>query len=175
MSKASIEAYARALFEIAAAEGHIDTVENELFRVARAFESNEQLRSTLTDATIPADRRQNIVDQLLGGKASNTTIQLVSLVVGSGRSKDLPAIIDTLVKRASSEKELEVAEVRSAIELSADQQKRLATALTKATGKQVNLKVVVDPAVIGGLVATVGDEVIDDTVRTRLEQLKSRI
>lgn len=175
MSKASIEAYARALFEIAEAEGHIDTVENELFRVARAFESNEQLRSTLTDATIPADRRQNIVDQLLGDKASNTTTQLVSLVVGSGRSKDLPAIIDTLVKRASSEKELEVAEVRSAVELSADQQKRLAAALTKATGKQVNLKVVVDPAVIGGLVATVGDEVIDDTVRTRLEQLKSRI
>ncbi|MFA5775036.1 MAG: ATP synthase F1 subunit delta [Ilumatobacteraceae bacterium] len=175
MSKASIEAYARALFEIAEAEGHVDIVENELFRVARAFESNEQLRSTLTDATIPADRRQNIVDQLLGGKASNTTTQLVSLVVGSGRSKDLPAIIDTLVKRASSEKELEVAEVRSAVELSADQQKRLAAALTKATGKQVNLKVVVDPAVIGGLVATVGDEVIDDTVRTRLEQLKSRI
>ena len=58
MSNASIEAYARALFEIAQAEGNIDEVENELFRMARAFESNEQLRSTLTDATIPADRRQ---------------------------------------------------------------------------------------------------------------------
>lgn len=175
MSSASIEAYARALFEIAQAEGNIDVVENELFRMARAFESNEQLRSTLTDATIPSDRRQSIVEQLLGGKASNTTTQLVSLVVGSGRSRDLPAIIDTLVKRASSEKELEVAEVRSAVELTDDQQKRLAAALTKATGKQVNLKVVVDPTVMGGLVATVGDEVIDDTVRTRLEQLKSRI
>jgi F-type H+-transporting ATPase subunit delta len=175
MSNASIDAYARALFEIAQAEGNIDTVENELFRMARAFESNEQLRSTLTDTTIPADRRQSIIEQLLGGKASNTTTQLVSLVVGSGRSRDLPAIIDTLVKRASSEKKLEVAEVRSAVELTDDQQKRLAAALTKATGKQVNLKVVVDPAVMGGLVATVGDEVIDDTVRTRLEQLKSRI
>jgi F-type H+-transporting ATPase subunit delta len=175
MSNASIDAYARALFEIAQAEGNIDTVENELFRMARAFESNEQLRSTLTDTTIPADRRQSVIEQLLGGKASNTTTQLVSLVVGSGRSRDLPAIIDTLVKRASSEKKLEVAEVRSAVELTDDQQKRLAAALTKATGKQVNLKVVVDPAVMGGLVATVGDEVIDDTVRTRLEQLKSRI
>jgi F-type H+-transporting ATPase subunit delta len=175
MSNASIEAYARALFEIAQAEGNIDTVENELFRMARAFESNEQLRSTLSDATIPADRRQSVVEQLLGGKASNTTTQLVSLVVGSGRSRDLPAIIDRLVKRASSEKKLEVAEVRSAVELTDDQQKRLTAALTKATGKQVSLKVVVDPTVMGGLVATVGDEVIDDTVRTRLEQLKSRI
>lgn len=175
MSNATIEAYARALFEIAQAEGNIDAVENELFRMARAFESNEQLRSTLTDTTIPADRRQGVVEQLLGGKASNTTTQLVSLVVGNGRSKDLPAIIDTLVKRASSEKKLEVAEVRSAIALTDDQQKRLSAALTKATGKQVNLKVVIDPTVMGGLVATVGDEVIDDTVRTRLEQLKSRI
>lgn len=175
MSNATIEAYARALFEIAQAEGNIDAVENELFRMARAFESNEQLRSTLTDTTIPADRRQGVVEQLLGGKASNTTTQLVSLVVGNGRSKDLPAIIDTLVKRASSEKKLEVAEVRSAIALTDDQQKRLSVALTKATGKQVNLKVVIDPTVMGGLVATVGDEVIDDTVRTRLEQLKSRI
>ncbi len=175
MSNARIEAYARALFEIAQAEGNIDAVENELFRMARAFESNEQLRSTLTDATIPADRRQGVVEQLLGGKASNTTTQLVSLIVGSGRSKDFPAIIDTLVKRASSEKKLEVAEVRSAIALTDDQQKRLSAALTKATGKQVNLKVIIDPTVMGGLVATVGDEVIDDTVRTRLEQLKSRI
>ncbi|MEY2765724.1 MAG: synthase subunit delta, partial [Actinomycetota bacterium] len=58
--------------------------------------------------------------------------------------------------------------------LSDAQQSRLAEALAKATGKKVNLKVVVDPSVIGGLVATVGDEVIDDTVRTRLDQVKSR-
>jgi F-type H+-transporting ATPase subunit delta len=68
-----------------------------------------------------------------------------------------------------------VAEVRSAIALTADQETRLAAALANATGKQVNLKVVVDPSVLGGLVATVGDTVIDGTVRTRIEQLKSRL
>ena len=70
---------------------------------------------------------------------------------------------------------LEVAEVRSAIPLNADQETRLAAALANATGKQVNLKVIVDPSVLGGLVATVGDTVIDGTVRTRIEQLKSRL
>ena len=170
-----VEAYARALFEIAQAEGALERVEDELFRVARAFESNDQLRSTLTDATLPADRRQQVVEQLLGGKASATTVQLVSMLVTSGQVKEMPAIIDSLVKRASSEKAQEVAEVRSAIPLSDDQQKRLAAALSKATGKALNLKVVVDPSVLGGLVAVVGDEVIDDTVRTRLDQLKTRI
>ena len=175
MSTAKIEAYATALFEIAQADGTLALVEDELFRVARAFESNEQLRNTLSDATIPADRRQQVAEQLLGAKASNTTTQLVSLVVGSGQVRDLPAIVDSLVKRASSEKQQEVAEVRSAVALSDDQKTRLAAALTNVTGKPVNLKVVIDPSVLGGLVAVVGDEVIDDTVRTRLDQLKTRI
>jgi F-type H+-transporting ATPase subunit delta len=175
MSNQKTEAYARALFEIAQAEGSLERVEDELFRVARAFESNDQLRSTLTDSTLPADRRQQVVEQLLGGKASATTVQLVSMLVTSGQVKEMPVIIDALVKRASGEKSQEVAEVRSAIPLTEDQQKRLAAALTKATGKALNLKVVVDPSVLGGLVAVVGDEVIDDTVRTRLDQLKTRI
>lgn len=175
MSSQKAEAYARALFEIAQAEGSLERVEDELFRVARAFESNDQLRSTLTDATLPADRRQQVVEQLLGSKASATTVQLVTMLVTSGQVKEMPVIIDALVKRASSEKSQEVAEVRSAIPLTDDQQKRLAAALTKATGKALNLKVVVDPSVLGGLVAVVGDEVIDDTVRTRLDQLKTQI
>jgi F-type H+-transporting ATPase subunit delta len=175
MTDSRIEGYARGLFEIARAEGTLDVVENELYRFARSFEGSDALRSALTDEQIPPAKRQAIVEDLLGGKASATTTQLVGMVVGSGRGRDLPAIIDNLVARASSVKEQEVAEVRSAVELTADQQARLAAALTKATGKQLNLKVVVDPSVLGGLVATVGDTVIDGTVRTRIDQLKARL
>jgi F-type H+-transporting ATPase subunit delta len=170
-----IDGYARALFEIARAEGTIDEVEDELFRFARSYESSDSLRNALTDEQIPAAKRQAIVEDLLGGKATSTTVQLVSMVIGSGRGRDLPAIVDKLVDRASSSKNLELAEVRSAIALSQDQQDRLAAALANATGKQVNLKVVVDPSVLGGLVATIGDTVIDGSVRTRIDQLKSRL
>lgn len=170
-----IDGYARGLFEIARAEGTLDEVEDELFRFARSLEGSDQLRNTLTDEQIPAARRQAIVEDLLGGKATGTTTQLISLVVGSGRGRDLPAIIDRLVQRASSSKQLEVAQVRSAVALSADQQTRLAAALANATGKQVNLKVTVDPSIIGGIVATVGDTVLDGSVRTRLDQLKARL
>jgi F-type H+-transporting ATPase subunit delta len=175
MSDNRIEGYARALFEIARAEGTLDEVEDELFRFARSFEASDELRSALTDEMIPAAKRQAIVEDLLGGKATGTTTQLVSMVVGSGRGRDLPAIIDKLVARAANSKHLEVAEVRSAVPLTDDQQARLKAALANATGKQVNLKVIVDPSVLGGLVATVGDTVIDGTVRTRVEQLKSRL
>ena len=173
MSDGRIDGYARGLFEIARAEGTLDEVEDELFRFARSYESSDALRNALTDEQIPAERRQAIVETLLGGKATRTTSQLISMVIGSGRGRDLPAIIDQLVARASSAKDLEVANVRVAVPLTQDQQQRLAAALANATGKQVNLKVVVDPAVLGGIVATIGDTVIDGTVRTRLAQLKS--
>ena len=94
-------------------------------------------------------------------------------MVGSGRGRDLPAIIAKLVERAAAEKDRAVAEVRSAVPLTDDQKDRLAAALANATGKQVEVKVVVDPSVLGGLVATVGDTVIDGTVRSRLDQLKA--
>jgi F-type H+-transporting ATPase subunit delta len=175
MSNSRIEGYARGLFEIARAEGTIDEVEDELFRFARSYENSDELRNALSDEQIPAAKRQAIVEDLLGGKVTPTTTQLISMVVGSGRARDLPAIVDKLVARASSAKNLEVAEVRSAIPLTPDQETRLAAALANATGKQVNLKVIVDPSVLGGLVATVGDTVIDGTVRTRIEQLKSRL
>ena len=175
MSDNRIEGYARGLFEIARAEGTLDEVEDELFRFARSYENSDELRSTLSDEQIPAAKRQAIVEDLLGGKATSTTTQLVSMVVGSGRGRDLPAIVDKLVARASSAKNLELAEVRTAVALTTDQQTRLAAALANATGKQVNLKVVIDPSVLGGLVATVGDTVIDGSVRTRIDQLKSRL
>jgi len=170
-----IEGYARALFEVARAEGTLDEVEDELFRFARSYESSDALRNALTDEHIPAEKRQAIVEDLLGGKTTTTTIQLVSMVVGSGRSRDIPAIVDSLVARASSAKQLDVAEVRTAVELTDDQRARLKAALENATGKSINLKTIVDPSVVGGIVATIGDTVIDDTVRTRIEQLKSRL
>jgi F-type H+-transporting ATPase subunit delta len=175
MTNQRIDGYARALFEVARAEGTIDEVEDELFRFARSYESSDALRNALTDEMIPAGKRKAIVEDLLGGKATATTTQLVSMVVGSGRGRDLPAIIDKLVERASNSKDLEVAEVRSAVALSDDQQDRLKAALANATGKAVNLKVIIDPSILGGIVATVGDAVIDGSVRTRVDQLKSRL
>ncbi len=175
MSDARIEGYARALFEIARAEGTLDEVEDELFRFARSYEASDALRVTLTDEHVPVEKRQAVVEDLLGGKATTTTVQLISMVVGSGRGRDLPAIVDSLVQRAASAKQLDVAEVRTAVPLTSDQQDRLKAALENATGKSLNLKAIVDPSVVGGIVATVGDTVIDDTVRTRIDQLKSRL
>jgi F-type H+-transporting ATPase subunit delta len=170
-----VEAYANAFLEVARAEGYLADVEDELYRFARAFESFDELRRALTDHALPAERRIAVIEELMGGKALPASIALAGLVVAAGRAHDLPAIVDRFVGEAAQEREHEVAEVRSAIALDAQQRQRLAAALARATGKQVEVKVVVDPSVLGGIVARVGDIVIDGSVRHRLEQLKEQI
>ena len=96
-------------------------------------------------------------------------------MVGAGHARDLPEIIKSLVDRAASDRKHEVAEVRSAVPLDENQRKRLAAALSKNLGKDVEVKVHVDPSVLGGISARVGDVVIDGTVRHRLDQLKETI
>lgn len=166
------DAYASALFEIARAEGNLERVEAELFEVARAVERSDDLRSRLTDQAIPVELRQGIVEDLLQGRAMPVTQALVSFVIGAGRGRELPAIVDRLVERAAEARQEVVAEVRSAIPLNDQQRTKLADALAARTGLKVSVKVVVDPTVLGGLIAKVGDTIIDGSVRSRLEQLR---
>jgi F-type H+-transporting ATPase subunit delta len=170
-----IDGYASAIFEIAKAEGGVDVVEDELFQFVQIFQGNDQLREKLTDQSLPVEKRQAIVEDLLGQKASPLTVNLISFLVGSGRAGELPEIINRLVERAAAERQHQVAEVRSAIPLDDEQRRRLTEALQRATGKKIELKVIVDPSVIGGVTARVGDTVIDGTIRHRLEQLREEI
>jgi F-type H+-transporting ATPase subunit delta len=168
-------AYAAAIFEVAQAEGYLDQVEDELFRFARVFESNDALRDTLINQSLPAERREAIVEDLLGRRALPLTTALVSFVVAAGRARELPEVIDSFVQRAAESRQRAVAEVRAAQPIEPDQLERLSRALSASLGKQIEVKVVVDPAVIGGVMATVGDTVIDGTVRHRLDQLKEAL
>lgn len=164
--------YAEALLGIISAEGQPDEVTDELFRFARTLEANDELWGTLGDPHIPAERRAQIVQDLLGGKASDLTVAVVSLVVGAGRVRDLPAIVDQIVEASARAAAKQVAEVRVAKELTDDQRTRLAVALAQAVGGDIEVKVIVDPSIIGGVVAQIGDRVIDGSVRSRLNQLR---
>jgi F-type H+-transporting ATPase subunit delta len=168
-------AYAAAMYAVANAEGQLASVADELFALARAVEANDALRDALGDAHLPAERRQQIIEELLGSRSSDVTLGLASLVVAAGRGRELPAIVDALLELSAHQEGRQVAEVRSAIDLTEEQRDRLAAALKDATGTEVDVRVVVDPSVVGGLVVRVGDQVIDGTVRHRLAQLRESL
>ncbi len=168
------EGYAAAFLEVARAEGAVGIVGNELATFAGAFEGSPQLQSALTDNFLPVERRQTVVSELLG-PTSPVTSNLVSMLVGAGHAKDIPAVASAFLSRAATEQGRVSGEVRTAHPLSLDQQAALTTAIEKSTGKKVVLTFLVDPSVLGGVVTTIGDTVIDGTIRNRLEQLKAAL
>ena len=167
-----IEGFATAIFAVARAEGLLADVEEELFRFSRLLESNPALAQGLAAPGLPPARRPAMVAALLSGKAHPQTTQLVSFVVGSGKARQLRGIVARLLDLVAAEANKVVAEVRTAVPLTADQQAKLAAALGKATGKTVTLKASVDPDVLGGVWAKVGDEVVDGTVAMRLDRFR---
>jgi F-type H+-transporting ATPase subunit delta len=171
---ALVQGYARALFAVADAEGELDRVEDELFRFGKAVESEPALRDALTDPKLPADRKKAVVSDILG-KATRHTVSLLGFIVEQGRAKDLSRIIAALEEVAAERRSQEVGEVRTAVPLDDARRKKLAAALSKATGKEIDLKVLVDPAVIGGVVARVGDQVFDGTIRRKLELARQQL
>lgn len=166
------ELYADAFYAVVLAEGNANEIQDELFRFSQAIEGNDALRDALNDPHIPAARRQQIVEDLLGAQAFPATVALVSLVVAAGRARDLHAIVGHLLDKTASLTSSVIAEVRSAVDLNQDQKDRLAAAIKRSTGQDVDIVVIIDPTVLGGVVTQIGDTVIDGTVRHRLAQLK---
>ncbi len=175
MAETQVDGYAAALFEIARAEGVLERVGDELFRFSRTVEASPDLRSALTDPGTGDEAKTALLKELLGAKAHPVTSRLLELVVAGGHVRELSAIADAFVARASAAGQASVAEVRVAAPITEEQRTRLAEALSQAKGRPVDVKVIVDPTVLGGVVTTIGDEVIDGSIRRRLEQLRASL
>ncbi len=169
------EGYARGLFAIAQAEGELDRVREEVTTIGQAVEASPELRDALANPQLPGDRKSAILGDLLGGRASMVTANFIDMLVGMGRGTDLPDVATALVRVAAADRDREVAEVRVPFELDEETSRKLADGLERATGKKLELRVVVDPSVVGGVAARVGDQVIDGSLRHRLEAVRQAL
>jgi F-type H+-transporting ATPase subunit delta len=170
-----IQGYARALFAVAQAEGDLDRVEDELYRFGRTIEDQPELREALVDPSLPPQRKLAVIREILQNKASRHTVALLGFLVEEGRTKDLPEILASLAEVVGEYRNKAVAEVRSAVPLDEERRTKLAKALSKASGKDVELKVLIDPTLVGGVVARVGDQVFDGSVRRKLELARDQL
>ncbi len=156
----------------AANGGELDRVEDELFRFGRAIESSPQLQLALTDPALTAERKAALVTDLVGNQASEVTTNLLAHTAGHLRGRAPVAAVAELSALAAAQRGRLLAVVRSVVALTDEQQRRLTAALDRITGRQVRLQIEVTPDVVGGIVVQVGDEVIDGSVATRLEQAR---
>lgn len=160
---------------LAGDKGALVEVEDEVFRFARLLRGGGELRYALTDISLPRAQKHKLIDELLGGKATDETVTLVKLVVDQARPGDISDQLYELTELAAARRHRKLAEVRTAVELDAGRRRRLAAALAEATGHEVELKSIVDPSVVGGVVARVGDEILDGSVRRNLQQALFRL
>lgn len=170
-----IDGYAAAALELAGAEGQTATVERELYALARAVDSSSELSGALSNPRLPLEKKMALVNDLVESRVSDLTVNIVTLVVAQGRASDLAAIADRLATRAAAAEGKQLAELRTAVPLDEATITSLTAALTKATGREVEVRTIVDESLIGGVITQVGDRVIDGSIRRRLESLRAAL
>jgi F-type H+-transporting ATPase subunit delta len=154
--------------------GELSELEDELFRFGRVILGDPRLRDAITNRQVPAEHRQDLVRSLLEGKASEPAVALAVHAVAS-RHRSVEVALEEYERIAAERQQRLVAVVRTAVDLTEDQHERLAAALAKQYGSKIQLNVVVDPDVLGGVRVELGDDVIDGTVSARLDEAARRL
>jgi F-type H+-transporting ATPase subunit delta len=156
-------------------EGYLDEFEDNLFRFGRIVAGDASLRGVLVDRTVSAERKRELVRSLVEGKTRPITQRLITQVVTQPRGRSLERGLEEYAAHAAARRQRVVGVVRSAVPLTDEQKTRLQAALRRIYGRDVSTNVIVDPEVTGGISVQVGDEIIDGTVLSKLDEARRRL
>jgi F-type H+-transporting ATPase subunit delta len=168
----------QALLEVAERENTVDEVEDQLFRFSRLLDAQPRLASLLGDESTGAERRVGLLRTVLknaGGQVNPIAATLLSQTVELLRGAPAETSMKNLAEAAVARRGEIVAQVRAAADLTDAQRARLAGVLGRIYGHPVSLQQQVDPDVLGGLLISVGDEVIDGTLSSRLAAAEAQL
>jgi F-type H+-transporting ATPase subunit delta len=154
--------------------GNLDDVEDELFRFGRIASGEPELLAALSDQRLPDAQKRGLLDELLSGKVVPASLQLITEAVINPRGRSLEANLADYARLVADWRQRLIAVVRVATELSDRQRQRLSGALSAMYGHGIQLNVVIDPRVVGGMSIQIGDELIDGTLSSRLAALRRR-
>jgi F-type H+-transporting ATPase subunit delta len=168
-------AYARALLELAQAENITGRVEEELFRLRELLKSNPNLMEFLKDPNVKPEGKRQALNELFQGRVHPLVLNALVTISDADRSGRLLSIIEEFSAQASAARKKVSGEVTTAIPLDQNMLQRLTDELSRVTGQNVELLQKVDPSILGGAVIQVGEQIIDGSLRHKLEQIKSKL
>ena len=170
---AAARRYAKALFELAKEDGRVAEVRAELAGMSAMVAESPELRDVLLQPLHPVAERKKVLHGVTERVGSSPILRsFYSFLIDQRRLFDFAAIREEYERMADEDAGLTKALVRSAVPLRDDQLDRLKQSLTRRTGRQVELDVEVDESLLGGVIAQVGDTLIDGSLRTQLHQLR---
>jgi F-type H+-transporting ATPase subunit delta len=162
-----------ALLASAESAGDLSEVEDELFRFAQIVDANAPLAAALGTSTVEPARRAQLIATLLRGKARPATIRLAEVALQGLGGRNFAASLSRLVELAAGRRNRDVAYVTVAVSLTDADADRLAATLSRMTGRQVSIKVSVDPTIVGGMSVRIGSDLYDGTILRRLRETRA--
>jgi len=170
-----VRRYAVTLLEAADETGVAEAVQRDVEGLVETLRQSEELTEFLANPLVGAQVQASALKQLFNGKVEGLTLNFLQLMGARGRAAIIAAALEGFLEEVAERAGVVSAEVRSAVELSPQQQERLRERLEQYTGRKVLLETQVDAGVRGGLVARVGDTVFDGSINTHLERLRQRL
>lgn len=165
--------YATALFELAKQGKTLDAVESDLATIAGLIKDNDDFRAVIVSPLISKDEQQKAVLAILDKLGvQHVTRNFAGVVVANGRLSLLPEIIGAYGRLMAAERGEVTAEVASAQKLTAKQLESVSAMLAKYAGRDVKVQPEVDESLLGGLVVRMGSTMIDNSLKSKLDQLK---
>ena len=167
--------YARALFEMAQAEGVTGRIEEELFRLRELLKHNPDLLQFLKDPNVKHEGKRKALSDLFQGRVHPLVLNMLLTLSDQDRGGRVLQVIEEFSAVASAARQLVTGEVVTAIPLDDATRNRIAAELSRITGKNVQLLQKIDPAILGGAIIKVGEQIIDGSLRNKLAQIKERL
>ena len=172
---AVVRRYARALFDAADKSDALDQVEEDLKVVHQVLTASQRFERTLRAPTISGERKKGLLAHTFQARVAPLTLRFLGILVDRRREDVLESIHAEYQRLANERRNIQPVHVTSATALTDEEFQALGNALVQRTGKRILLEVTLDPSIMGGLILRMGDTVIDGSIRTRLEQLRTRL
>jgi F-type H+-transporting ATPase subunit delta len=166
--------YAQALMAIAEEQKVVDDVAGDLADIGRVLATSRELRALLSSPVVREGKKKAVFLELWETRVNRTTMAFILLLTHKQREHVLQDVINEYHALRDEKLGVVGADVRTAVAMSAAQERDLGARLTRSTGKKVQVRAAVDPAIQGGLVVRIGDTVVDASVRRQLERLRKR-
>ncbi|HZV18653.1 MAG TPA: F0F1 ATP synthase subunit delta [Sphingobium sp.] len=164
--------YALALFQLARDGKALDSVAASLATLKAALAESDDLRALTQSPLVGRDAAARAIEAVAGKlELDSLTSRTLGVLAQNRRLAQIPAVIRAFDTLLSAHKGETRAEVTSAFPLSKTQQTALAKQLKARTGRDMALDLAVDPAIMGGLIVKMGSQMIDSSIRTRLNKL----
>jgi F-type H+-transporting ATPase subunit delta len=175
LKSASLQ-YATALADIALEQGAADPVKKQLVDFMGAYGESAELRNILSSPAVERATKHAVIEKLAARLGASRIVRnFLFIVTDNQRTHLLPEMLQTFESVVRQRQGVAEADVTSAAELTTAQKTQLQQTLERLTGKKIQAKYSLDPALLGGAVVRIGDTIYDGSVRNRLNQMRARL